>query len=66
MSDKFSYIYEDPTSTLQITGSTPFGIYDADSEFQGDSLNVVPKCGDTESAEPVELIDEPLCLLDEP
>jgi len=40
MADKFSYIYEDPTSTLQVTGSTPFGIYDADSEFQSDSLNV--------------------------
>ena len=40
MAEKFSYIYEDPTSTLQITGSTPFGIYDSDSEFQNDSLNV--------------------------
>ena len=40
MADKFSYIYEDPTAVLQVTGSTPYGIYDSDSEFQTDSLNV--------------------------
>ena len=40
MADKFSYIYEDPTAVLQVTGSTPYGIYDNDSEFQTDSLNV--------------------------
>ena len=40
MADKFSYIYEDPTAVLQVTGSTPYGIYDADSEFQTDSINI--------------------------
>ena len=40
MADKFSYIYEDPTSTLQVTGSTPYGIYDADSQFQTESLSL--------------------------
>jgi len=37
---KFSYLYEDPTSALQVTGSTPHAIYDTDSEFQSDSLTV--------------------------
>ena len=37
---KFLFLYEDPTSALQVTGSTPHGIYDADSEFQSDSLTV--------------------------
>ena len=37
---KFNFIYEDPTSALQVTGSTPHGIYDTDSEFQTDSLTV--------------------------
>ena len=40
MANKFSYIYEDPTSTLQVTGSTPYGIYDADSQFQTESLSL--------------------------
>jgi hypothetical protein len=40
MSDKFGYIYTDPTSSLQVTGSTPYGIYDADSDFQDESLQV--------------------------
>ena len=35
---KFLFLYEDPTSTLEVTGSTPHGIYDSDSEFQTDSL----------------------------
>ena len=35
---KFLFLYEDPTSTLEVTGSTPHGIYDSDSEFQNDSL----------------------------
>ena len=35
---KFNFIYEEPTSALEVTGSTPHGIYDADSEFQTDSL----------------------------
>ena len=37
---KFLFLYEDPTSTLQVTGSTPHAIYDADSEFQSDSLTI--------------------------
>ena len=37
---KFNYLYEEPTIALQVTGSTPHGIYDSDSEFQTDSLTV--------------------------
>jgi hypothetical protein len=37
---KFNYIYEDPTTALQITGSTPYGTYDADTSFQHESLGV--------------------------
>ncbi len=37
---KFLFLYSEPTSALQVTGSTPHGIYDADSEFQTDSLTV--------------------------
>ena len=33
---KFNFIYEDPSAYT--TGQTPHGIYDADSEFQLDSL----------------------------
>ena len=35
---KFLFLYEDPSSASQVTGSTPHGIYDTDSEFQTDSL----------------------------
>ncbi len=35
---KFLFIYQDPTSGNEVTGSTPHGIYDNDSEFQTDSL----------------------------
>ena len=35
---KFNFIYEEPTATTQVNGSTPHGIYDTDSEFQSDSL----------------------------
>ena len=35
---KFNFIYEDPSNNA--SGSTPFGIYDNDSEFQSDSLTV--------------------------
>ena len=35
---KFNFIYEDPSAYT--TGQTPHGIYDADSEFQSDSLTV--------------------------
>ena len=38
MADKFGYIYTDPTETLQVTGSTPYGIYDNDVQFQSESL----------------------------
>ena len=37
---KFNFIYQDPTSGNEVTGSTPHGIYDKDSEFQTDSLTV--------------------------
>jgi glutaredoxin 2 len=40
MADKFSYIYEDPTNINQITGSTPFGIYDSDKSFISESLQI--------------------------
>ena len=33
---KFNFIYEEPSSYT--TGQTPHGIYDTDSEYQGDSL----------------------------
>jgi hypothetical protein len=35
---KFLFLYEEPTTALQVTGSTPHGIYDSDTEFQTDSL----------------------------
>jgi len=35
---KFNFIYAEPTGSGQISGSTPHGIYDNDSEFQTDSL----------------------------
>jgi hypothetical protein len=35
---KFNFLYEDPALALEVTGSTPHGIYDSDSEFQTDSL----------------------------
>ena len=35
---KFLFLYEEPTNAEQVTGSTPHGIYDTDSEFQTDSL----------------------------
>ena len=38
---KFAFIYEDPTEVLQVTGSTPYGIYDSDETFQSESLQVV-------------------------
>ena len=37
---KFVYLYEDPTDGLQVTGSTPYGTYDADTAFVSESLNV--------------------------
>ena len=35
---KFLFLYEEPTSALQVTGSTPHGIYDSDTDYQSDSL----------------------------
>ena len=37
---KFDFIYTDPTSVNQVTGSTPYGIYDTDAQFQSESLQV--------------------------
>ena len=37
---KFDFIYTDPTSVDQVTGSTPYGIYDTDAQFQSESLQV--------------------------
>ena len=37
---KFDFIYTDPTSANQVTGSTPYGIYDTDAQFQSESLQV--------------------------
>jgi len=37
---KFEFLYVEPSSALEVTGSTPHGIYDTDSEFQTDSLTV--------------------------
>ena len=35
---KFLFLYSEPSLASQVTGSTPHGIYDTDSEFQSDSL----------------------------
>ena len=37
---KFDFLYEDPSSTNNASGSTPYGIYDADVQFQSESLQV--------------------------
>jgi len=37
---KFLFLYQDPTSTLDVVGETPHGIYDGDLDFQSDSLNI--------------------------
>ena len=37
---KFNYMYKDPTISMQVTGSTPNGIYDTDIQFQSESLQV--------------------------
>jgi len=37
---KFEFLYEDPTSTFQVIGETPHGIYDNDSDFKSDSLTI--------------------------
>ena len=38
MASKFQYLYEDPTDTNQVTGSTPFGIYNSDAAFKNESV----------------------------
>jgi len=40
MADKFTFVYEDPTSEDQITGSTPYGTYDTDTTFQSESIGI--------------------------
>ena len=35
---KFLFLYSEPTGSGQVSGSTPHGIYDSDTEFQTDSL----------------------------
>jgi len=35
---KFLFLYTEPSSTDEVAGSTPHGIYDSDTEFQSDSL----------------------------
>jgi len=37
---KFAYLYEDPTTPTQSIGTTPYGTYDSDVQFQSESLNV--------------------------
>lgn len=37
---KFNFLYKDPTTTLNVVGETPHGIYDDDTEFQSDSLTI--------------------------
>lgn len=40
MSNKFQYLYADPTIHAQITGSVPYGIYNKDTSFVSESINV--------------------------
>ena len=37
---KFAYLYADPVSASQVTSSTPYGLYDADTAFQTESLSI--------------------------
>ena len=37
---KFAYLYADPTQVSQSVGATPYGLYDADSAFQSESLSI--------------------------
>jgi hypothetical protein len=37
---KFNYLYSDPDAGFDVVGETPHGIYDTDTEFQNDSLNI--------------------------
>jgi len=38
---KFNFLYSDPTGSAQVIGQTPYGIYDNDTTFQSESLQVV-------------------------
>ena len=38
---KSDYIFVEPSASNQVVGNTPYGIYDSDTEFQTESLNVV-------------------------
>ena len=40
MADKFGNVYQDPTGSAQISGSTPYNIYDADKAFQKESVSL--------------------------
>jgi len=37
---KFNYIYSDPTESALAIGSTPYGIYDTDTTFASESIQV--------------------------
>jgi len=37
---KFLFLYQDPSDGFDVIGETPHGIYDNDTEFQNDSLNI--------------------------
>ena len=37
---KADFVYVDPTDSMQVTGSTPYGTYDSDLAFQSESLSV--------------------------
>ena len=38
---KFNYLYSDPSSPSEVVGNTPYGIYDSDTTFASESLQVV-------------------------
>mgnify|MGYP003124054226 CR=1 FL=1 len=38
---KFLFIYQDPSTPEQVVGNTPYGIYDGDTTFREESLQVV-------------------------
>ena len=38
---KFNYLYEDPSTADQVIGNTPHGIYDSDTTFQNESIQIV-------------------------
>ena len=40
MSNKSDFIYTDPTIATSASGSTPYGIYDADEAFVSESVSV--------------------------